>query len=112
MKQRTFAARWTIALVAAAAMALAGCGKTPQPPMPSASAEAANVSDNDVTEHVKTALQQNDTLKGFDIAVVTTKGDVRLTGVVDLPSQMYEAVRIARAAEGAHTIHNEITLKQ
>jgi hyperosmotically inducible protein len=111
MKQRTFAAQWTIALVTAAAMALAGCGKTPQPPMPSASAEAANVSDNDVTEHVKTALQQNDTLKGFDIAVVTTKGDVRLTGVVDLPSQMYEAVRIARASEGAHSIHNEITLK-
>lgn len=110
MKQRTCAARWAIALTTA--MALAGCNKAPQSPMPLATAEAVNVSDTDVTEHVKTALQQNDALKGFDIAVATTKGDVRLTGVVNLQVQMDEAVRIARAAEGAHTIHNEITLKQ
>jgi hyperosmotically inducible protein len=113
MKHRTFAALGAIALTAATAtaMALLGYGKTPQAPIPSASAEAVNVSDTDVTEHVKTALQQNDALKGFDIEVVTTKGDVRLAGVVNLPSQMYEAIRIARASEGAHTIHNEITLK-
>ncbi len=110
MKQRTCAARWAIALTTA--MALVGCNKTPQAPMPLATAEAVNVSDTDVTEHVKTALQQNDAVKGFDIAVVTTKGDVRLSGEVNLPSQMEAALRIARAAEGAHTIHNEITLKK
>lgn len=99
MKQCTCATRW----------AITGCDNAPQTPQPSA---AANVSDSDVTEHVKTGLQQNDAVKGFDIAVVTTKGDVRLSGEVNLPSQMETALRIARAAEGAHTIHNEITLKK
>jgi osmotically-inducible protein OsmY len=71
-----------------------------------------NVSDLDVTEHVKTALQQNDALKGFDIGVVTLKGDVRLTGVVSSQAQIDEAIKIARAADGAHTVHDELTIKK
>lgn len=97
---------------------LAGCNKPPPTTAsatdtPSAaSATPGQVSDTDVTEHVKMALQQNDALKGFDIAVVTLKGDVRLSGVVDTQAHIDEALRIARAAEGAHTLHNELTLKQ
>jgi len=96
--------------------ALQGCSKAPDPmaTAPAASAAspmAANVSDIDVTEHVKTALQRNDALKGFDITVVTLKGDVRLTGVVDTPAQKDEAIGIARAAEGMHAIHDEITVR-
>jgi hyperosmotically inducible protein len=60
---------------------------------------------------VKSALQQNDALKGFNITVVTLKGDVRLMGQVDTQAHMDDAIRIARAADGAHTIHNEITVK-
>jgi len=101
----------------AAVLAVAGCSGQPAPvpvpvaTAPAASAPAANVSDIDVTEHVKTALLQNDALKAFDITVVTLNGDVRLTGVLDNEAHIDEALRIARAAEGAHSIHNELTVK-
>nr|WP_295074694.1 BON domain-containing protein [uncultured Roseateles sp.] len=70
-------------------LALGACSKTPEvssanaPAMPATAAGPINVSDMDVTEHVKTALQNNDALKGFDITVVTLKGDVRLMGQLD-----------------------------
>jgi osmotically-inducible protein OsmY len=98
----------------AATMAVGGCSKPPQATasLPAASAAAGNVSDIDVTEHVKTALQRSESLKGFDIAVVTLKGDVRLIGVLDTQAQIDEAIRIARASEGAHTVHDELSVKK
>ena len=75
-------------------------------------AASANVADIDVTEHVKTALRQNEALKGFDITVVTINGDVRLNGVLDSQAQIDEALRIARAADGAHAIHDELTVRK
>ena len=114
MHKRSF---FLIVAGAALAMVLSGCNKPPPTPTtlpasPIATSAASNVSDVDVTEHVKTALQQNDSLKGFDIAVVTLKGDVRLTGTLDTQAQMDEAMKIARAADGAHAVHNELTLKR
>ena len=98
----------------AAAMVAGGCSKSPSATatLPAASAAVGNVSDSDVTEHVKTALQQNDSLKGFDISVVTLKGDVKLIGVLDNQAQIDEALRIARASDGAHSIHDELTVKK
>jgi osmotically-inducible protein OsmY len=103
-----------LAAAFAGAMVVGGCNKPEQAslPMPAASSATGNVADIDVTEHVKTALQRDDALKGFDISVVTLKGDVRLIGVLNSQSQIDEAIKIARAAEGAHTIHNELTIKQ
>lgn len=96
-------------------MLVAGCGK-PAPEVaaiwPAASAPLANVSDADVSEHVTTALNQNDLLKGVDIQVVTLKGDVRLIGMLDNQVQIDTALKIARASEGAHTIHDELTIKK
>ncbi|PTT80937.1 hypothetical protein DBR42_18655 [Pelomonas sp. HMWF004] len=66
----------------------------------------------DITEHVKTALQQNDALKGFNITVVTQKGDVRLTAVLDTQAQVDAALQIARNAEGTHAIHDELTVRK
>jgi hyperosmotically inducible protein len=43
---------------------------------------------------------------------VTLKGDVRLIGVLDNQLQIDEALRIARASEGAHTIHDELTIRK
>lgn len=102
----------------ALALTLGACSKTPEgssataPALPPTAAGPSNVSDIDVTEHVKTALQNNDGLKGFDITVVTLKGDVRLMGQLDNQAQIDEAIRIARASEGAHSIHDELTLKK
>ena len=78
---------------------------------PAARADA-NVSDADITTHVKSALNNESGLAGQDITVVTTKGDVRLTGVVGSQAQIDTALSTARAVEGAHSIHNELTVKQ
>ncbi len=104
----------SIAAAMAATLLAGGCSKSPDATATSsvAPAVAGNVSDIDVTEHVKTALHQNELLKGFDITVVTLKGDVRLVGVLDSQIQIDEALRIARVAEGAHTIHDELTIKK
>jgi len=59
-----------------------------------------------------TMLHQNEALKGSNIQVVTAKGDVRLIGVLDSQAQIDEAMKIVRAADGAHTIHNELTIKK
>ena len=105
-------------LLAAAAVLVAigvgACSKRPEAYAvePAASSSPANVSDIDVTEHVKTALHQAELLKGADITVVTLKGDVRLTGVLDSQAQIDDAIRIARAAEGAQSNHDELTLKK
>ena len=98
----------------ATTMVMGGCSKSPEATatLPAATAAVGNVSDIDVTEHVKTALHQNDSLKGFDISVVTLKGDVRLIGMLDSQAQIDEAVKIARASDGAHSIHDELTIKK
>jgi hyperosmotically inducible periplasmic protein len=103
-----------LATTLVATMAVSGCNKPPAPvtTMPAVSAAAGNVSDIDITEHVKTALHQSDLLKGLDISVVTVKGDVRLMGLLDTQAQVDEALNIARASEGAHAVHDELTLKK
>jgi len=102
---------------AAAFLVVIGAAACSKPPEVSAAgstptAAVANVSDIDVTEHVKTTLLQAESLKGMDITVVTLKGDVRLTGMLDNQSQIDEAIRIARATDGAHTNHDELTIKK
>ena len=110
--------RRTECLLFAAAMAamavVGGCSKSVEATaaLPPASATVGNVSDIDVTEHVKTALHQSESLKGFDINVVTLKGDVRLSGMLDSQAQIDEAIKIARASDGAHAIHDELTIKR
>ena len=102
------------AAVVAVTLVTVGCSKAPESTatLPANSAIDANVSDIEVTEHVKTALHQNEALKGTDITVVTLKGDVRLTGAVDNQAQKDEALKVARAADGIHAIHDELTIKK
>ena len=101
-----------IAATAAMTILLSGCGKAPEATAPATATAAGNVADIDVTTNVKTALLQDADLKRFDIGVVTLKGDVRLVGVLDSQAQVDTAVKLARAAEGAHTIHDELTVKK
>lgn len=93
-----------ITSVYATLIAITSCSKSPQ--------LAPHVEDAAVSEHVKTALQRNDQLRGFDITVETIKGDVRLNGILDTQAQIDEAIKIARGSDGAHTIHDELTLKK
>ena len=100
----------------AASMLVGGCSKPPEAAAPDPTSTptslAVNVSDTNVSEHVKTALHQSEMLKGFEITVATTNSDVRLNGVVGSQAQIDEAIKIARAADGAHVIHDELTIKK
>lgn len=103
-----------MALAASALILLAaGCGKPPTPAgtPPVSQNENRETSDADVTTGVKTALGQDNALKSFDLAVVTSKGDVRITGQVDTQRQIDSALAIARGVKGVHSLHDEITLK-
>ena len=103
-----------VAAAMAATMAVGGCSKSPEATAttPAASAAVGNVSDIDVTEHVKTALHQNESLKGFDINVVTLKGDVRLIGVLDSQAQIDEAIKVARSVQGVQNVQPDLSIKK
>lgn len=70
------------------------------------------IDDSVITTKVKTALLADDTVKGMDISVNTTMGEVQLTGVVDNQMQIDKAVEVARAVEGVQRVQNGMTLKQ
>lgn len=95
-------------------MMLAGCNKpqetsvTLQP----GSTMGAEIKDSDVTVNVKTALLLDEKTKGFDIIVVTLKGDVRLTGVVENQNQIDYVKKLVRSIKGVHSIHDELSIKQ
>jgi hyperosmotically inducible periplasmic protein len=78
----------------------------------SAAGSVANVSDMDITGNVTRALHGTESLQGQVITVATYKGEVRLTGMLDNQFQVDDAMRIARAADGAHTVHDELTLRK
>jgi len=95
------------AVAMAATMAVGGCSKSPE-----ATVALGNVSAVDVTEHVNTALRQEESLKGFDITFVALKGEVRPTGTLDSQARIDEAIKIARSSDGAHSIDDELTIKK
>ncbi|PFG08599.1 BON domain-containing protein [Marinobacter sp. LV10MA510-1] len=72
---------------------------------------AVNVADANVTKNVKMVLLENTAMNGFDINVTTRKGDVRVVGVVDTQNQIDTTIKLAQGADGAHTIHNELIIK-
>lgn len=65
-----------------------------------------------ITGKVKAALLGDAKVKSFDIAVVTRKDEVLLTGFVDNREQMDRAIEIARGIEGVHSVSNEMSIKK
>lgn len=70
------------------------------------------VDDSIVTAKVKTALLADAYVKSFDIAIVTRKGEVQLSGFVDNQAQIDRAIDIARGVEGVQGINNEMSIKK
>jgi hyperosmotically inducible protein len=70
------------------------------------------VDDGIVTAKVKSALLADPSMKSFDVAVVTRKGEVQLSGYVDNQAQIDRAVDIARRVEGAQHVSNELIVKK
>lgn len=71
----------------------------------------AEAKDLDITTRVKSAIALENTLSSFKIEVVTTKGDVHLTGTVDTQSQIDQVETIVRNVNGVASVRNELKLK-
>lgn len=70
------------------------------------------IDDSVITTKVKTALLADSDVKGTNISVETTKGEVSLTGAVDSQLQIDKAVKIASAIEGVKKVDNKVVLKK
>ena len=68
--------------------------------------------DGIVTAKVKGALLADVYVKSLDIAVLTRKGEVQLSGFVDSQSQIDGAIEVARGVEGVRTVSNEMSIKK
>ena len=70
------------------------------------------VDDGVVTSRVKTALLGDESTKSRDIAIVTRKGEVQLSGFVDTQQQIDRAIEITRGIEGVSGVNNEMSIKK
>ena len=70
------------------------------------------VDDGIVTSKVKSALLADPNIKSFDIAVVTRKGEVQLSGFVDNQTQIDLAIALAGKVEGVARVDNELSIKK
>ena len=70
------------------------------------------VDDGIVTTRVKAALVNDESIKSLDIAVITRKGEVMLSGYVDNQQQLDRALVVARGVEGVVAVNNEMSLKK
>lgn len=70
------------------------------------------VDDSVITARVKSALFSDPDIKSFDIAVVTRKGEVQLSGYIDNKAQINRIVEIVRGVQGVQNVNNEMTLKK
>jgi hyperosmotically inducible protein len=78
----------------------------------SATTVGNKIDDGIVTTQVKAALLADADVKSSDIAVVTRKGEVQLSGFVDNQSQIDRAIEVARGIEGVRTVGNEMSVKK
>jgi len=70
------------------------------------------VDDSVITTRVKSALFSDPGVKSFDIAVVTRKGEVQLSGYVDNAAQINRVIEVVRAVEGVQSVNNEMAVKK
>lgn len=70
------------------------------------------VDDGIITSKVKAALLADVNIKSLDIAVVTRKDEVQLSGFVDNQSQIDRAIETVRGVEGVRSVRNEMSIKK
>lgn len=68
--------------------------------------------DGIITGKVKAALLADANVKSFDIAVVTRKDEVQLSGFVNSEAQIERAVALARQVSGVRTVDNALKIKK
>lgn len=68
--------------------------------------------DGIVTTKVKSALLADASIKSAQIAVVTQKGEVQLSGFLDNQIQIDRAIAVAGAIEGVRKVVDEMSIKK
>ncbi|MBT9612905.1 MAG: BON domain-containing protein [Burkholderiales bacterium] len=104
----------SIVLTSALFLFITGCKpqqETGTPPAPSTTV-GTKIDDSVVTTRVKSALLADPSIKSFDIAAVTRKGEVQLSGFVDNQTQIDRAIDIVRGVEGVQSVTNKMSVKQ
>jgi hyperosmotically inducible protein len=72
----------------------------------------SKVDDGIITTKVKAALLADASVKSLDIAVVTRKGEVQLSGFVNNQGQIDHAVEVAHTIEGVSSVGNQMSIKK
>ncbi len=101
-------------LVGVLAVGISGCEKSAEATDSSKAMVTTNpaITDMDIATNVKSALTQDSAVGVFDITVVVSSGDVRLTGFVDNEAQREQALNVARSVKGVHDVKSELTIKE
>ena len=103
----------SMTFISALTLLVTGCNpqQTSTPPTPS-STVGTKFDDSVVTTRVKSTLLADPKIKSVDIAVVTRKGEVQLSGFVDNQAQIDRAIEITRSVEGVESVINKMSIKQ
>jgi len=113
-----------VLLTSALFLFITGCNRQPETSTPSApnttvtspmapsTTVGTKIDDSVVTTRVKSALLSDPSIKSFDIAVVTRKNEVMLSGFVDNQTQIDRAIEITRGVEGVESVINKMSIKQ
>lgn len=102
-----------LATATLAASLLVACNKAPEavPKAPAPTSLGTKVDDTVITSNVKTALLADAAIKSMDISVVTVRGEVQLSGVVDNQAQIDQATQLATNIVGASSVKNDLRIK-
>lgn len=68
--------------------------------------------DSVITTRVKSALMADKSISSLDIAVITRKTEVQLSGFVNNQGQIDRAVEVARGIEGVTKVGNDMSVKK
>lgn len=85
-----------------------GSGSSGESAGASSTIDKATSSDTVITAKVKAALAKDRKVSVSDISVETSQGEVILSGFVDSPAQMDQAMKIAKNVEGVSKVTNKM----
>lgn len=105
---------WPVLLTGTVLLVVSGCEKQPTMTPAPYTTETVPVEPSDLalTADVKSALLEAPDINMYDIAVESTKGDVKLTGLLGTQAQIDETVRLVKLVSGVKAVHNELAIKQ
>ncbi len=105
---------WPVLLTGAVLLVVTGCEQQPATTPAPYTTETVPVEPSDLalTTSVKSALLDAPDINMYDIAVESTKGDVKLTGLLGTQAQIDETVRLVKLVDGVKAVHNELAVKQ